>query len=319
MKSRKQKLIVIVGPTASGKSELAVKIAKKFNGEIISADSRQIYQDLDIGTGKVPGRWIKNVPSKERPLANWNFLYKGIPHHCIDFVSPKKTYNVAEFKKCAESAIADITARGKIPIVAGGTGFWIDTVVYDLNIPEVPPDNKLRGKLEKKSTRELLKLLIKLDPRRAKTIEQKNPRRLIRAIEIAKALGKVPELKRSSPYELLWIGVKPGDKVLHKKIHKRLLKRMREGIASEAKILRKKGLPWKRFYELGLEYKALADLLQKKLTAEETVIALEYAINDYARRQMVWFKKNKNIRWIRRPDDATAIVKNFIERPRRSR
>ncbi len=156
MPVKKQKLIVIVGPTASGKSDLAVRIArqnffsknlggqaKKFNGEIISADSRQIYRGLDIGSGKVEGKW-QSAKRTWQSAPQKIFIYKKISHWCIDEVSPKKQYSVTEYKQCAERAIREIISRGKIPILCGGTGFWIDAIVYDMSLPEVPPDHKLR-------------------------------------------------------------------------------------------------------------------------------------------------------------------------------
>lgn len=299
---RKTKLIVVVGPTASGKSELAIKIAKKIEGEIISADSRQVYRGLDIGTGKVEGKWR---PSRQaRRIKNTvrvqsrTYIYKNIPHYCIDFVDPKKQYSAAEFKTCAQRAIEDTARRGKTPIIAGGTGFWIDAVVYDMHLPEVPPNEALRKKLAKKSAAELLLLLKKLDPERAKTIEQKNPRRIIRAIEIARALGKVPSIHKKSPYQAFWIGIRPKPEVLKRRIKKRLISRMRAGMIEEARKLRRHGLPWKRFYELGLEYRFLADFLRKKITKEQLFQKIEQENNDYAKRQITWFKRNKNIIWV---------------------
>lgn len=285
---KKQKLIVIVGPTASGKSEFAVKLAKKVNGEIISADSRQVYRGLDIGSGKVPGKWIKN-----------KFIYKGITHYCIDFVSLKKVFTVAEYKKCAESAIQDISYRGKIPILAGGTGFWIDSLIFDLNLPEVPPNPKLRRTLEKKTTDKLLKILKKLDPRRAKTIEQKNPRRLIRAIEVAKALGKVPILKRQERFNTTWIGLNPDPETLRKRIERRATEMLKKGLLQETKKLLKKGVPRKRIKEFGFEYKTTSDYLDKKISRAEVQQGLIKETLRYARRQMTWFKRNKEIKWLK--------------------
>ena len=174
----KRKIIVILGPTASGKSALAVKIAKKINGEIISADSRQVYKGLDIGTGKITRKEMG-----------------GVPHYCLDVVSPKKIFTVADFKKCAEKAIEKIFAKNKIPIIVGGTGLYIQAVVDNIVLPEVKPNWRLRKELEKKTTEEMFKMLKKLDPERAKNIDAKNPRRLIRAIEITKEIGKMPKLK----------------------------------------------------------------------------------------------------------------------------
>lgn len=289
-------LIIIVGPTASGKSDLAVKLAKKFNGEIISADSRQVYQELNIGTGKITGKEMHEIS-----------------HHLLDIADPKKQLSVADFKIRAEEAIKDIRKRNKIPIIVGGTGFWIDSLVYDFSIPRVPQHSKLRKKLEKKSAAELLAILKKLDPKRAKTIEQKNPRRIIRAIEITKALGSVPKLKKSKKYNTLWIGISPKKDELKKRIHKRLLLRLNQGMVAEARRMKRNKIPWKRFYELGLEYRFLADFLQKKITKKEFVEQLEKAINQYARRQMVWFKRNKEIHWVKNKKEAIMLVKYYLK------
>ena len=173
-----EKIIVILGPTSSGKSEVAIALAQKLNGEIISADSRQIYRGMDVGTGK--------ITKSEQKMAK---------HYGIDIVSPKTEYNSAKFKKYANKIIKDILARGKLPIICGGTGFWIKALVDNVVYPEVAPDWKLREKLGKKSTEELFKTLQKLDPQRAKNIDAKNPVRLIRAIEICKSIGKVPDTR----------------------------------------------------------------------------------------------------------------------------
>ncbi|MEK7173823.1 MAG: isopentenyl transferase family protein, partial [Patescibacteria group bacterium] len=183
------KLIAIVGPTASGKSELAVFLAKQIKkAEIISADSRQVYKYLDIGTNKVSGKWqmSKNKQVYLPAIASkcTCFIYKGISHYCIDFVHPRKTFTVVEFAQCAKRAIQEIREHGNIPILAGGTGFYIQAVVDDITIPEVMPDLKLRKKLEKMPVEKLFKMLEGLDSRRAEAIDSKNPRRLIRAIEI---------------------------------------------------------------------------------------------------------------------------------------
>lgn len=299
------KIIAIVGPTASGKSEFAVALAKQFNGEIISADSRQIYKGLNLGTGKVTGRWVAR-DGKEI------FVYKKIPHYCIDCIPPKQQYSVVEFAKCAKQAITDIACRGKIPILVGGTGFWIDAVLYDMQFPDVPPNLKLRKILERENPAELFQILKKLDPGRANTIERNNPHRLIRAIEIVRTLGRVPILNKKSPYHILWLGLQTKKDILRIRIHKRLLRRLRAGMIREARLLHKNGLSWKRFYELGLEYRALAEYLRGKTTKESIMIHLERAIAQYARRQMVWFRKNKKIRWIKTQKDAIHLVEKFL-------
>ncbi len=295
MSPRKYPLIVIVGPTASGKSALAVRLAKKFNGEVISADSRQVYRGLDIGTGKISRREMR-----------------GIPHHLLDVADPRRSFSAAEFQHRAEKAIRGIAERGKTPILVGGTAFWIDALAYGLRLPAVPPNPALRRRLAKKSSQTLFKILRRLDPERARTIEQKNPRRLIRAIEIAKAIGRTPKIKRRKPYRTLWLGMSLPPATLKQRIHRRLLKRFRQGMLAEAKRLHASGLSWKRFYELGLEYRFLADYLQNKLSRQEMVAGLEHAIRRYARRQLAWWRKNKNIRWLKGPADAERHVRGFL-------
>jgi len=305
-----KKLIVILGPTASGKSEMAVRIAKKFNGEIISADSRQVYKGMDIGTGKVTKKEMK-----------------GIPHYLLDVVSPKKRFTVVQYRKLALKAIDKIFKKGKIPILCGGTGFYIQAVVDGITIPEVVPNWKLRKKLEKKTAEELYKILKKLDPQRAKKIEKKNPRRLIRAIEIAIKIGSVPILKKKPlPYPVLMIGIKKEKEELKKLIRKRLLKRLKKGMIKEVKKLHKKGVSWKRLEEFGLEYRFVSQYLQKKLNYNQMVNLLQKEIEHYAKRQMTWFtrqnfaqqnlggfKRNKRIHWIKNQKEVEKLIRSFLE------
>jgi len=297
----KQKIIVVVGPTASGKSEFAVKIAKKMGGEIISADSRQVYKNLDIGTAKVRGRW-SFFPQETRKRLEYQdakvFLFKRIPHHCIDIVSPKKIFTVAEYQQCAKKAIDDITRRGKIPLLVGGTGFWIDATVYGLIFPKVPPNAQLRRRLEKKNANELFRLLQKLDPRRAKTIQSENPRRLIRAIEIAKTIGSTPRLKKKQAYQALWIGFNPPAKILEKKVTRRVIAMINNGFIKEVKNLLVDRVAIRRINEFGFEYRAALAYLKKKITRGELRNTLIRDTLHYARKQKQWFRRNKKIYWI---------------------
>jgi len=277
----KPKVIVIVGPTASGKSSLSVRLAKKIKGEIISADSRQVYKGLNLGTGK--------ITTKEMD---------GVPHYLLSVANPKRQFSVAEYKNLANVALRDIVTRKKYPIIVGGTGFYIDTLLGDITLPLVPPNLKLRKRLDKMGAQELFLLLKKLDPRRAKTIDNKNKVRLIRAIEIAKKLGRVPkQINKPKDFDVLYIGLCLPDTTLRRYIHQRLLKRVKDGMITEVKTLHKNGLSWKRMEELGLEYKFLALYLQNKVPKKEMLKDLETAIWQYSRRQMTWFKRNKEIRW----------------------
>ena len=312
----KPKIIVILGQTATGKSDLAVKIAQKFSGEIISADSRQVYKGLNIGTGKVPRDKISNFPhfakatrgrqfpiSKQTSKSKFQklkqkFFYQGIEHHLLDVISPKKRFSVSEYKKLAEKAIEKILKKEKVPIIVGGTGLYIQSIVDNVVYPEVKPNSKLRQKLSKLNTEKLFQILKNLDPQRAKNIDAKNPHRLIRAIEIAKVLGNIPKInKRESRWQALQIGIKLSDKILKERISRRLFARIRAGMINEAKKLHKQGLSWKHMEELGLEYRYLALYLQKKLTKEQFIEQLNNAIWQYAKRQWTWFKRDKRIYW----------------------
>ena len=278
-----QKAYVIVGPTTSGKSAFAIRLARKRGGEVISADSRQVYRDMDIGTGKVT----------KKEMA-------GIPHYLLSVADPRRRYSVARYQRDAARTLQSILVRGKTPIICGGTGLYIDALVEGTFLPSVPPNPALRKKLETISIEKLFALLKKKDAARAKSIDWHNPRRLIRAIEIAEALGKVPRMQKRAPegIKFEWIGIDLPDKKLKKKIHLRLLSRMRGGMLAEVKRLHTRGLSWKRMESFGLEYRWLARYLQNKITKEEMLEKLELDIWHYAKRQRTWFKRNKNIGWV---------------------
>lgn len=300
----KPKLIVILGPTASGKSDLAIKLALflsrpklKRKVEIISADSRQVYKGMNIGTGKITKKEMKNVP-----------------HHLLDVASPKTRFTVAHYQKIGLQKIKEILSKNNLPIVVGGTGFYIQALTDGIIIPNIKPNWPLRKKLEKKSTTQLYQMLKKLDPRRAKTIEKKNPRRLIRALEIILTTKKpvAPIQKNHLPYQILILGVKKSKEELKKLIQKRLIKRLENGMIKEVKNLRKNGISWKRLEEFGLEYRWLAYFLQNKISYQEMVEKLQHAIEQFARRQTVWFKRDKRIKWIKNKQQAKNLINKFL-------
>lgn len=295
------KVVVILGPTASGKSDIAIKLAREFDGEIISADSRQIYRGMDLGTGK--------VTKQEQRLAK---------HWMLDVVSPNTKYNAAKFKKQAEKIIQDILKRGKLPILCGGTGFWIKAIVDNVNFPEVKPNWELRKKLEKETAEKLFLKLRKLDPERIKTIERQNKVRLIRAIEICKALGKVPSHKESdtknNPYEFLQIGIAWPKSVLQKRIKIRLEQRLKQGMLKEINDLHsKQKISWKRLENFGLEYRWIALYLQNKISLEEMQEKLYFDIIHYAKRQTTWFQKDTRIKWTKNYSIIRKETKYFIK------
>lgn len=291
MTTHKPKLVVVLGPTATGKSDLAVEIARQCNGEIISADSRQVYCGLDIGAGKITKREMR-----------------GVPHHLLDVANPKRPFSVAQYQRLALRAISDIIKRDKTPIVCGGTGFYIQSIIENTALPNVPPNPTLRKELSQKSVQELFTIFTTIDPERAQNIDAKNPVRLVRAIEIASTLGRVPKLStKSSVYDVLQIGLTLPPDTLRKKIHLRLQKRLRQGMIAEGRNLHKTGLSWKRMRELGLEYRALANVLTHTITQEQMEKKLIIEIYQYAKRQMTWFKRDKSIEWFA-PTQTTKIV-----------
>ncbi|MDP1620104.1 MAG: tRNA (adenosine(37)-N6)-dimethylallyltransferase MiaA [Candidatus Moranbacteria bacterium] len=303
MESRR-KIIVILGPTSAGKSAVAVRLAQKFDGEIVSVDSRQVYRGMDVGTGK--------ITSGEQA---------GIKHWMLDIVSPRTDFSAAQFKKRADKTILDILRRGKLPILCGGTGFWIKSVVDNVTYPEVKPDWVLRNNLSNESAEELFGRLQKIDPQRAKNIDAKNKVRLIRAIEICKTLGQVPAEKSDPQYRSLQIGLDVPKDELHAKIKKRLDRRWRDGMIEEVKRLHQQGLNWKKIQSFGLGYFWIPEYLRKKISLEELYAKVYLAEKDYAKRQITWFKKDNRIIWLPicrkgrvKYEDIEKEVVNFLQK-----
>ena len=327
------KIIAIVGPTASGKTDLAINLAKylsnlprigankyrmdnknsrgirynsgdiqAYGAEIVSADSRQVYKGMDIGTGKVT----------KRKMA-------GIPHHLLDVASPQRTFTVAQYQKLGTAAIKKILSRDKLPIIVGGTGFYIDTLLYNYNLPSVKPNPRLRHALEKKSAEELFDKLKSLDPGRAETIDSRNKVRLIRALEIVLATKKpVPKLAlwqvngKKPLYDFLKIGTKIEQTELKGKIKKRLAARFNIGMAEEVEKLHKQGLSWKKLDSFGLEYRFISRYLRGIISKKEMEEMLELEIWKYSKRQMTWFRKDKEIKWVRKEKEAFRLAKTFL-------
>ncbi len=300
---QKPKVIVILGPTSSGKTALSITLAQKFGGEIVSADSRQVYRGMDLGTGKVT----------KKEMA-------GIPHHLLDVADPKKQFSAAMYADRASPAVAGIVSRGKVPIVCGGTGFYIDTLTGKTILPDVPPNPALRKKIEKRSAPELFAMLSKLDKARAETIDKNNPVRLVRAIEIATALGQVPALtKAAPPYDILKIGLDIPDNILKARISARLAERIKAGMLREAARLHKNGVTWIRMRALGLEYRAMAELLTKKIEKTTFEEGLANDIWQYAKRQRQWWRRDKDIVWLDPTKKGTekkalSLAKKFLKK-----
>ena len=297
MLTKKQKLIVILGPTASGKTSLSIKLAKALKGEIVSADSRQIYKYLDLGTGKVTKKEMQ-----------------GIKHYLLDIALPSKKYSVGQYQKNAYKAINKISKAKKIPFLVGGSAFYIYSIVDGWQFPKTKTDWKLRKDLEKKPASELLEILKKLDPKRAQTVEQQNPRRLIRAIEIASQLGYVPELKHDPQFDCLLLGIKRSDDQLKKLIKKRMLDRIDQGMVKEvSNLYRKKIVSEKRLKDLGLEYRWIIKYILNEITYAQMLESLNADIWRFSRHQMNWFNKDKRIIWVDNQAQALKLIKNFAK------
>jgi tRNA dimethylallyltransferase len=300
-------IVCIVGPTATGKSDLAVALAKELSGEVVSADSRQVYKGLNIGTGKIT----------KKEMA-------GVPHHLLDVASPKKIFSVHDYVIRAEKAIAEIKSRHHVPIICGGTGFYIQALVDGVILPEVGPNAALRKKLSKKSATELFSMLEKKDQRRASEMKKngdfKNPPRLIRALEIIAAMGSVPPMKKIKKYQPVFIGLTLPPQELKERIRTRLIARFKKGMITEAKKLRSGGLSYARMHTLGLEYRHLAAYLKssqkkdlRKKDTEKMIDALALDIWHYAKRQMTWFARDTRIHWVSPKTPVSKILKLIQE------
>jgi tRNA dimethylallyltransferase len=355
----KPPVIVITGPTSSGKSDLAIQLARNFSGWIISADSRQIYQTMDIGTGKVEGHWedlpsimtndtwnalisnsknsspikersgLASVPSSVVPSpseifrknhAGKIFVSEGIPHFLLDFVSPQEKggYNITQFQTDCQWLIKKAHQNNKLPIICGGTGFWIKAVTQGSTLPPVPPDWKLRASLEERSTEELFETLQAKDSRRARTIDPHNRARLIRALEICQTLGRVPTPeenrteKTSREFDFLQFVIAPPQEVLEEKIYHRLDSRWQAGMIKEVERLKKElRLSWKEIQSFGLAYHWIPLYLQDKIDQGELRQRVYWAERNYAKRQLTWFRKQKDLIWENDREKIFRIVREF--------
>jgi tRNA dimethylallyltransferase len=318
--SRLPKLIVILGPTASGKTGLSLKLAKKFKGEIVNADSRQIYKGMDIGTGKVVDK-------------------KGVKHYLLDVTNPDREFTLADYKKKAVTAINNILKNNKVPFLVGGTGLYIQAVVDNLEIPAVPSNKKLRAQFEKeialaphpnplprgergvdfrareKVIEKWYKKLLKLDPGAAEVVDKNNPRRIIRALEVCLATGqpfsKLRE-KGEPEFLVLQIGINIPRKKLYENIDQRVEQMIKDDLVSETKKLLKKYSPSLPSMS-GIGYKEIGEHLGGKYDLAEAAQKIKYRTHAYARRQMTWFRRDKRIKWIKNYKEAEKRTGKWLK------
>lgn len=294
MERKLPRILVILGPTASGKTSLGIQLAKKFDGEVISADSRQVYKKMSIGTAKPIGVWS----DYEDVVA---YMVEGIPHYMVDIVDPGEVFNLSHFKELALRYISHILQRDKLPIIVGGTGLYIWSIVDNLLLPQVPPNKKLRQSLEKKSLNELVQLLIKLDPLTAKQIDLSNIRRVIRALEVVILSGQsfYRERKKLEPlFSALQIGIEMDRKDLYKNINERIDRQLQTGLIEEVEGLMKQKYGWHLPSMNGIGYKQIGAYLRGELNLDEAVDLLKRDTRHYARRQLTWFKRDKRVVWL---------------------
>ena len=299
---KKPKIIAIVGPTASGKTGLGISLAKKYHGEIISADSRQVYRGMDIGTAK--------PTTSER---------KEVTHHLIDVADPSEEYTVSDYKRDAMAAIEDILKRKKLPIMVGGTGLYVDAVIDNLDIPKIQADPVLRASIEKDietlGLATVFKKLVELDPEAAHIVDPKNPRRVVRALEVAILTGEpfTAQRKKNEPlFDALKIGIGPSPEVLRERIDRRVYLMMQDGLVDEVQALIKKyGASCAAFDAIG--YREIISYLDGDMSLEQATDIIKHNTWHYAKRQMTWFRKDKNIQWIAKPEAAEKIVAGFLK------
>jgi len=300
------KLIVILGPTASGKTDLAIELCKKFGGEVVNADSRQIYKEMDVVTGKP--NFIKKGS---------HFYYGGIRHHLFDIAKPNKVISLTAWRKRALRTIRQIIKQGKIPFLVGGTGLYIQCIVENLTIPPVAPNPKLRESFEGLSTDELLSLLRRFDPVSADKLDPRNKRRIIRALEVSIWTGRPfsrQQKKGKLLFDILEIGMDVPREKLYKNIDLRVDKWMKNGkLVSETRELLKK-YPLECPAMSGIGYAEAAAYLLGNMEKDEMSERVKFRTHDYARRQLTWFRRDEKINWIRTSLQAERLVKKFIEK-----
>lgn len=302
-------LIILTGPTAVGKTALSIRLAKAIGGEIISADSMQVYRRMDIGSAKI---------TKEEMM--------GIPHHLIDVLEPDEEFNVTVFQKLAKAAVEEIYSRGNIPIVAGGTGFYIQALLNDIDFTENGEDTSIRDELEalakEKGAEYLHGMLLAIDPESAEQIHANNKKRVIRAIEYYRQTGErisehnKRERQKESPYDFLYYVVNTDRDILYQRIDQRVDEMMKQGLVQEVKELKDSGCTRDMVSMQGLGYKEILDHLQGECTLSDAVYLLKRDTRHFAKRQITWFKRERDVKWLNLPDfnnDMDKVLETMIQ------
>lgn len=301
----KPKVIVICGPTASGKTALSIELAKNIDGEIVSADSMQIYKDMNIGSAK---------PTKEE--------MEGIKHYLLDFVSPEDRYSVADYKKDATLAINEIIQKGKTPIVVGGTGLYIDSLIYNIDYPEIEFDEEYRKSLEKRAEEEGLQKLYEeakqIDEQAMKNISQNDQKRILRVLELYNQTGKtkteqeIESRKNEVPYDYYVFALNMDRKKLYDRINKRVDIMIEQGLIKEVEGIINKYSSYPTAMQ-ALGYKEIKEYLNRNTTKEQAIETVKQETRRYAKRQLTWFRKNKQTIWLNALDKKEENIKKILE------
>ena len=302
------KVVVILGVTASGKTDLAIKLARKINGEIVSADSRQVYKEFDIGTAKPQGHWMTVGRTRE-------FVSGGVVHYLVDTIDPKEDFTLASYQKSAIEKLKEISRRGRLPFLVGGTALYLKAVLENWNIPRVAANPALRSKLEHKKTEDLFGELKRQDPEAAAVTGAYNKRRIVRALEVIYQTGQKfsEQRKIGRPvFHVLKIGLKISRPELDQRIARRTDEMIKDGLLEEVRQLHKK-YPWDLAPMQSIDYQEFKDFFEGKKTITETIKTINAHHLAYARRQMTWFKKDKDINWITSQKEAAEKIENFLK------
>ncbi|MCK4968450.1 MAG: tRNA (adenosine(37)-N6)-dimethylallyltransferase MiaA [Candidatus Aenigmarchaeota archaeon] len=305
-------LIIILGPTGSGKSELAINLARLFSGEIICADSRTIYRQMNIGTAK-PYLNKKNVRHYQTKV-----FIDSIPHHLLDVANPDQKFTVGQYKQQAIKTIRQIQHKRKLPFLVGGTALYLKTIADNFLIPSIMPDLSFRKEMEEKIKKQgidhIYQRLIKLDPLAKDFVQANNPRRIIRALEVIEKTGKpFSQLRKRGPalFNILKIGIQIDRQKLYQRIDRRVEQMIKMGLVEEVKQLLKK-YPANLSSFSGIGYREITNYLNKEIALPQAIQQIKYATHRYARRQMTWWRQDERINWIDKQSSAIRLIKKFI-------
>lgn len=288
---------------------LGIRLAKACKGEIINADARQVFQEFDIGTGKPIGGRRTSVGARKM------YLFEGVPHYLMDFLPPTETMTVAEWQEKALIAAKGITKRGKLPIVVGGTGLYIQSLIDNYNIPQVPPQPEFRKAMETRSLDELVKLLVRIDPDAERLMDLKNPRRVLRALEVATFTGKPFTKQKGASKPVIdpfLIAIKRERDELRARINLAVEAYVEAGWLDEIRKVRAQGIPWDAPAMTSIGYRELGAYIRGECSLDDAVKKTKDATWQYAKRQLTWFKRDARIHWVKNEDEAEALVKEWL-------